>query len=162
MSLPTAACLALALVLLIWTWYELRVPRPLVNLRVSSRRAVLFTNLTSIVAGFSVYAMNIVLPQLLQAPKESGYGLGMSVLASGLCMAPAGVVMLVVSPASAWLSMRTGPEMTLLAGLVAMTLGYLFAFAMMAAAWQIVVASALIGALLFRDAVAHHDGSATH
>lgn len=76
----------------------------------------------------------------------TGYGLGMSVLASGLCMAPAGVGMLVVSPASAWLSMRTGPQMTLLAGLVAMTLGYLFAFAMMAAAWQIVVVSALIGA----------------
>lgn len=146
MSLPTAACLARALVLLIWAWYELRVPRPLVNLHVSARRAVLFTNLASIVAGFSVYAMNIVLPRLLQALKESGYGLGMSVLESGLCMAAPVVIMLVVSPASAWLSMRTGPQMTLLAGLVPMTLGlgYLFAFAMKVAAWQIVVASTLI------------------
>src|SRR5690606_30702082 len=52
-------------VLLVWGWYELRVAEPLVDLRVTARGTVLFTNLASIAMGFALFASNVVFPQLL-------------------------------------------------------------------------------------------------
>ena len=49
-------------VLLAWGLWELRTRQPLVDLRVSRRRQVLLTNTASIVFGFSMFAMSLVLP----------------------------------------------------------------------------------------------------
>ena len=57
--------------------------QPLVDLRTTARRQVLLTNLASVVVGFSMFAMSLVLPQLLQLPDATGYGLGQSMLVGG-------------------------------------------------------------------------------
>ena len=62
---------------------ELRTAEPLVDLRTTARPSVLLTNLASIVVGFAMYAMSLVLPQLLQLPEATGYGLGQSMLDRG-------------------------------------------------------------------------------
>ncbi|MGW3462941.1 MFS transporter, partial [Streptomyces olivaceoviridis] len=81
----TLGLFALAVVVLLgWGLFELRTAQPLVDLRTTVRRQVLFTNLASIAFGFSMFAMSLVLPQLLQLPTQTGYGLGRSMLTVGL------------------------------------------------------------------------------
>ena len=59
--------------LLVWGWYELRIAEPLLDLRSSPpRRSVLLTNLASIGMGFALFASNVVFPQLLELPAETG------------------------------------------------------------------------------------------
>jgi hypothetical protein len=79
---------AAVVVLLLWGLFELSVREPLVDLRTTARRQVLVTNLASMAFGFSMFAMSLVLPQLLQLPEATGYGLGRSLLDAGLVMAP--------------------------------------------------------------------------
>jgi len=115
---------ALAIVPL-WGWYELRSTTPLVDLRVSARPAVLFTNLAALLIGFAFYANSLSTAQLVQEPKSTGYGLGASIVVSGLCLLPGGVAMVLLSPVSARLSKARGPRFTLAVASGLMALGYL-------------------------------------
>ena len=65
-----------AVVLALWALWELRTRQPLVDLRVSRRRQVLLTNSASVVMGFSMFAMSLVYPQLLQLPTSTVTGWG--------------------------------------------------------------------------------------
>jgi EmrB/QacA subfamily drug resistance transporter len=133
-------------VLLVWGWWELRTREPLVDLRTTARRQVLLTNVASAVFGFAMFAMSLVLPQLLQLPRETGYGLGQSMLAMGLVMAPAGFVMMLMAPFSARISRTRGPKVTLMVGAVVVAAGYVLGMALMSQIWQVALASAVIGA----------------
>ncbi|MGP6175654.1 MFS transporter [Corynebacterium sp. A21] len=107
------------LVLLLWGWFELKQKAPLVDLRTASRPVVLMTNLASILIGITMYAMNLILPQVMQLPVELGYGLGQSMLQMGLWLIPMGLGMMLISKAGAGISAKRGPRVTLaLAGLV--------------------------------------------
>jgi hypothetical protein len=85
---------------------------------------VLFTNLASVALGFGMFAMSLVLPQLLQLPEATGYGLGGSLLTAGPVMAPSGVVMMAVAPISAALSRAKGPKVSLMVGALIVAAGY--------------------------------------
>lgn len=137
---------AAVLVLLLWGLFELRTAHPLVDLRTTARRQVLVTNLASVAFGFSMFAMSLVLPQLLQLPVATGYGLGKSLLFAGLVMAPTGLVMMAMAPVSAAVSRAWGPKVTLMCGAVIVAAGYGLNIVMMDAVWQLVVASCVIGA----------------
>lgn len=115
---------AAVIVLLVWGWWELRISDPLVDLRVTARPQVLMTNAASILVGFAMYAQSLVVPQLLQLPEATGYGLGQSMLAMGLWMAPAGLMMMVMSPIGAKLSAAKGPKVTLAVGSLIIGVGY--------------------------------------
>ncbi|MDI3389123.1 MFS transporter [Streptomyces sp. B-S-A8] len=133
-------------ILLVWGAYELRVAQPLVDLRVAARRPVLFTNLASLMVGFAMYATSLVLPQLLQSPSATGYGLGQSVLAAGLALAPSGLVMMAFAPLSARITARHGARTTLLTGLCVIGVGYGIGLGLMAEVWQIIVMSMIVSA----------------
>ncbi|MEU9288807.1 MFS transporter [Streptomyces sp. NPDC048275] len=121
----TLGLLGAAIVLLLaWGWWELRTPEPLVDLRVTAAPQVLMTNAASILVGFAMYAQSLVIPQLLQLPEATGYGLGQSMLAMGLWMAPAGLMMMVMSPIGAKLSAAKGPRVTLAVGALIISIGY--------------------------------------
>ncbi|MGW5384673.1 MFS transporter [Nocardia sp. NPDC003963] len=132
------------LVFLGWGRYELGRRHPLVDLRVSARPRVLFTNIASIAVGFALYGMSLSFPQLLMAPAETGYGLGLSMVAAGLALAPGGCVMMLLSPVSARISARFGPKLTLGVGSAVIGLGYLCAASLMDSVWQIMIASVLV------------------
>ncbi|GII98933.1 MFS transporter [Sediminihabitans luteus] len=123
---PTTVGLLVAapVVLVVWGWWELRIDSPLVDLRVTARRQVLLTNAASVVLGFAMYAQSLITPQLLQLPTETGYGLGQSLQATGLWMAPAGLVMMALSPVGAKISAARGPRFTLALGAFVIALGY--------------------------------------
>ena len=108
----------------LWGWYELRTTSPLVDLRVSARPAVLFTNLAALLIGFSFYANSLSTAQLVQEPTWTGYGLGESIVVSGLCLLPGGVAMVLLSPVSARISSARGPRFTLAIASVLMAAGY--------------------------------------
>ncbi len=133
-------------VLLGWGLYELRTPQPLVDLRTTARRQVLFTNLASIAFGFAMFAMSLVLPQLLQLPTQTGYGLGKSMLTVGLVMAPQGLVMMAFAPVSAAITKSKGPKITLMIGAVVVAAGYGLNIVLMSEVWHLILVSCVIGA----------------
>ena len=135
---------AAVVILLLWGWWELRTSEPLVDLRTTARRPVLMTNIVSIAVGFGMYAMSLVLPQLLEMPKATGYGLGQSLVVAGLCLAPGGLIMMVISPFSARLSAKFGPKVSLMVGALVMAGGYSVGLLLMSAVWQVIVFSAVI------------------
>ncbi|MEU9730171.1 MFS transporter [Streptomyces sp. NPDC048002] len=137
---------ASAAVLLLWGVYELRVKAPLVDLRTTARPAVLFTNLASIMVGVSFYVVSLVLPQLLQLPTATGYGLGQSMVTAGLLVAPLGLTMMFTAPVYARLSAQHGPKFTLVLGLLIIGVGYGAGLGLMSAAWQSLVIAVLLGA----------------
>ncbi|MEU6004766.1 MFS transporter [Streptomyces sp. NPDC047453] len=147
-SSPTTLGLfaAAVVVLLLWGLMELRVAAPLVDLRTTARREVLLTNLASIMVGVSFYVVSLVLPQLLQLPAATGYGLGQSMVVAGLCVAPLGLTMMFTAPVYARLSARYGPKVTLIIGLMVIAVGYAAGLGLMNAAWQTVVISVVLGA----------------
>ncbi|WP_236791527.1 MFS transporter [Amycolatopsis sp. GM8] len=137
---------AAVIVLLVWGWWELRTRQPLVDLRTTARRQVLLTNIASVVFGFALFAMSLVLPQLLQLPTATGYGLGQEMLTVGLVLAPSGLVMMAMAPLSARLSRSRGPKVTLMAGALIVAIGYGLGTVLMSEIWELVLVSAVIGA----------------
>ncbi|MER6287691.1 MFS transporter [Streptomyces sviceus] len=137
---------AAVVILLAWGWWELRSPQPLVDLRTTARPQVLFTNLASIALGVSMFAMSLVLPQLLQLPEQTGYGLGRSMLTVGLVLAPQGLVMMAMSAVSAALTKAKGPKVTLMIGALIVAAGYGLNIVLMSEVWHLVLVSCVIGA----------------
>ncbi|MBO4258748.1 MFS transporter [Streptomyces griseorubiginosus] len=137
---------AAVVVLLAWGLFELRTTEPLVDLRTTARRQVLVTNLASIAIGFSMFAMSLVLPQLLQLPTQTGFGLGKSLLTAGLVMAPSGLVMMAFAPVSAAVSKAKGPKVTLMIGALIVAAGYGLNIVLMSQVWHLVLVSCVIGA----------------
>ncbi|WP_406180485.1 MFS transporter [Streptomyces canus] len=133
-------------ILLCWGWWELRSPQPLVDLRTTAKPQVLFTNLASIALGVSMFAMSLVLPQLLQLPEQTGYGLGKSMLTVGLVLAPQGLVMMAMSAVSAAVTKAKGPKVTLMIGALIVAAGYVLNIVLMSEVWHLVLVSCVIGA----------------
>ncbi|WP_328974892.1 MULTISPECIES: MFS transporter [Streptomyces] len=133
-------------VLLLWGLFELRVKEPLVDLRTAARRQVLFTNVASIAVGFGMFTIMLVVPQLLQLPTATGYGLGRSLLTAGLVLAPMGLVMMAAAPVSALLSKARGPKTTLMTGALIVAVGYGLNIVLMDEVWQFMLASCIVGA----------------
>ncbi|ANS69511.1 membrane transport protein [Streptomyces lincolnensis] len=137
---------AAVLILLGWGRWELRSRQPLVDLRTTAKPQVLFTNLASVALGFSMFAMSLVLPQLLQLPGQTGYGLGRSMLTVGLVLAPQGLVMMAMSAVSAKVTKAKGPKVTLMIGALIVAAGYGLNILLMSEVWHLVLVSCVIGA----------------
>jgi MFS family permease len=129
----------------LWGWWELRTRDALVDLRVTIRRAVLLTNVAAILLGFTMYSRSLILPQILQLPTDTGYGLGQSMLQMGFCMAPAGLAMMLVSPLGAKLSASRGPKTTLIVGAVITASSYAVSAFMMHTVWGLIAANLIAG-----------------
>ncbi|MBE3202445.1 MULTISPECIES: MFS transporter [Parafrankia] len=126
-------------VLVLWVFVELRQDEPLVDLRATAKRPVLMTNIAALAVGFGMMAQSIVIPQLLQLPAATGYGLGQSLQATGLWMAPAGLMMLAFAPISSRLIRSTGPRITLVIGALVLAVGYSLGVVLMDAPWQLLI-----------------------
>ncbi|MFF3846899.1 MFS transporter [Streptomyces sp. NPDC002328] len=127
-----------------WGVWETRTADPLTDLRTTARPRVLLTNVASIFVGFAMYASMLVMPQLLQFPEATGYGLGQSMLAAGLWMAPGGIMMMFVSPLGGKLTNARGPKFTLICGALVIAAGYGLSLALMGSAWGLMVVGIVI------------------
>ncbi|WP_329222973.1 MFS transporter [Streptomyces sp. NBC_01485] len=139
-SATTLGLAAVAAVALIgWGVWETRTTDPLIDLRTTARPRVLLTNLASVFIGFGMYASMLVMPQLLQFPEATGYGLGQSMLAAGLWMAPGGLTMMIVSPLGGKLTNARGPKFTLASGALVLAAGYFASLALIGSAWGVML-----------------------
>lgn len=146
-SPTTGGVLGLGLVVLaVWAPLQLRTPSPLVDLRVASRRPVLLVNLVSVFAGFAMFINMLVTTQYLQAPRETGYGLGLPVLTAAWWLVPNTIVFGALAPVSAWMTRRFGPQRTLLSGTLVMAIAYAARVFLSNDLAQIVSGSVLVGA----------------
>ncbi|MCK9900182.1 MFS transporter [Frankia sp. Cpl3] len=127
-----------------WGWWETRAPAPLVDLRTTIRRPVLLTNIASVTLGFAMYANSLINPQLLQLPKATGHGLGQSLLATGLWMAPVGLVMMAVSPLAGRLITARGPKISLVTGSAVVAGGYCLAIGLTGSPLGVLIVSCVI------------------
>ena len=72
----------------IWLWLERTFETPLIDLQMMRLRGVWTTNLIVLLSGFAMFALFGFLPQLLQTPTSTGYGLGATVSESGRYLIP--------------------------------------------------------------------------
>ncbi|WP_319458188.1 MULTISPECIES: MFS transporter [unclassified Mycobacterium] len=128
----------------VFGWWELRVSSPTVDLRTTARRPVLTTNIASIAVAFGMFALALVAPQVLELPPETGYGLGQSLLWTGLWLAPGGLAMMVTSPIAARIAGARGPRFTLVTGSLIIAGAYLSGLVLLAAPWQIMLLNILV------------------
>ncbi|MGW1005758.1 MFS transporter [Streptomyces sp. NPDC002520] len=136
--------LAALVVLALWWWQQLRAERPLVDLRLVARPRVGLSHVAALLTGFAFYANSLVTAQLVQAPKATGYGLGLSIVATGLCLLPGGVTMLLLSPVSARISAARGPRVTLALGAAVIACGYAVRIADSRDLWMIILGATVV------------------
>ncbi|MCN9242168.1 MFS transporter [Streptomyces sp. RY43-2] len=135
---------ACVLILTLWSVQQVRAERPLVDLRLASRPRVALPHIAALLVGFGFYANSLVTAQLVQAPKATGYGLGLSIVGSGLCLLPGGVTMLLFSPLSARISASRGPRVTLALGAAVLALGYAVRIADSRDLWMVIVGASIV------------------
>ena len=136
----------LALVLLTaWVLVELRVPQPMVDMRMMTNRPVLFTNLTALIAGFAMFSSFVLVPAFVQSDPSNGYGFGASATEAGLYLLPSSLTMLFAGPLAGVLGRRWGSKWPLVIGMVLIAVGVLVLAEWNDEPWQIVVAMIALG-----------------
>lgn len=110
--------------LAVWTVVELRVPAPLVDLRLTCARGLVGVNLTAVLLGVNIFGGVAVVLLLAQRPVEDGLGFGYSVFATGLLMLPMAVASLVAPGVARWLERRMPPRLVLPLGSAIVTLSF--------------------------------------
>jgi MFS family permease len=108
-----------------WVQLERRTPEPLANVATLSSRAVLMTNLATLFVGFGMFGSFLLIPQLAEAPKSTGYGFGLAATGAGLLMLPGSLAMLFIGPLSGRLGGRLGSKIPLALGGVLTSIGLL-------------------------------------
>jgi len=134
------------LIFVVFGWWELRVASPTVDLRTTVKRPVLATNVASVAVAFGMFGFSLVAPQIMEMPRETGYGLGQSMLATGLWLAPGGLAMMVTSPLAARIAAVRGPRFTFVVGALVIAASYACGVAFMAAPWQLMALNVAVSA----------------
>ena len=101
-----------------WVWLQKRTRDPLADVSMLARPAVAMTNVATLLIGFGMFASFILIPQLVEAPENTGYGLGYTATQAGLIMLPGALMMLFAGPFSGVLGSRFGNKMPLALGAV--------------------------------------------
>ena len=102
-----------AVLLVLWIVVEARAQHPIIDMRLMRMPAVWATNLVALLFGATMFGILTFLPQLVQTPTASGYGLGLTVTGAGLVLLPMVVGMGVTGPLSARISRRVSFRMQL-------------------------------------------------
>jgi MFS family permease len=110
-------------ILVAFVAFERRHAAPLINMTTLARRAVLTTDVATLLVGFGLFGTFILIPQMAQLPKGHEIGLGLDAFQAGLLMAPGGLAMLVVAPLVGRIGERVGSKPPLLAGCVIAAVG---------------------------------------
>lgn len=105
----------------------------------------MLTNITSILFGFALFASMIGTAGYVQAPEETGYGFGSSILVSGLVMLPGGLMMLFFAPVAAAMIRHRGAPQTLALGAAIVAVSWVVRIALTDSIWWVVVGGVVLG-----------------
>jgi predicted MFS family arabinose efflux permease len=131
--------------LVIFGWTQLRVTDPLVDMQALRRKPIVLTNLTSILFGFALFASFIGTASYVEAPTESGYGFGASLLVGGLAMLPSGLAMLALAPVAARLITLRGAPQTLALGALVVAFGWLLRIVWNGSLLEVIIGTTVVG-----------------
>jgi EmrB/QacA subfamily drug resistance transporter len=132
------------LLALAFVFTETKASETIIPLRLFRNRTISLASLASLFVGVGMYSFMLIAPQLLQFPEATGFGLGQSMLAAGLWIAPGGIMMMLISPLGGMLINSRGPKLTLLAGALVIAVGYAVALPLMGTAAGIMIAGIVI------------------
>jgi MFS family permease len=127
----------------LWIAVERRVRQPLVDPRQLFMPAVLSANLMALLIGFGIYGPLFLITEFVQTPATTGYGLGLSVLATGLVMLPQGGGSLVASRIAGVAAYPA--RLMVRAGAITLALGLLELALFHGALWEVLLGNTLLG-----------------
>jgi EmrB/QacA subfamily drug resistance transporter len=153
-STPTLTLAFVAVLFFVaWGVAELRVPEPMVDMRMLAVRQVLFTNLTALVAGFAMFGTFVLVPNFVQTPHDLSrgvqrlvdYGFDASATKAGLYLLPSSITLLFAGPVAGLIGRRTGSKWPLSAGLALVSASAAALAIWHDESWQILVSMAVLG-----------------
>ncbi len=128
-----------------WVFVESRSKNPLIDMKMMRVPAVWTNNLVAFLFGVGMYSVMAFLPEFLQTPKSTGYGYGASIIQSGLFLLPLTVTMFLFGLWSGRIAARIGSRSAVIIGsVISACVYFILAFAH-SHAWEIYLASALLG-----------------
>src|ERR1019366_3580740 len=107
--------------------------------------AVWTNNLVAFLFGIGMYSVFAFLPEFVQTPRSTGYGFTASTTASGLFLIPLSLGMFFVGLYSGKIAERFGSKSAVVVGSAISGAGYVVLALAHSAAWQIYLASSLLG-----------------
>jgi len=153
-SQRTLTLAAVAAVLLVaWGIAELRVPEPMVDMRMLAIRQVLLTNLTALVAGFAMFGTFVLVPNFVEIPHGLPgklqdlvhFGFDASATRAGLYLLPSSITLLFAGPIAGLIGRRIGSKWPLTAGLVFVAAAAASLALLHDEPWEILAAMAVLG-----------------
>jgi EmrB/QacA subfamily drug resistance transporter len=148
------ALFAASLVLtLVWIGVELRMPEPMIDMRMLAQRTVLFTNLAALVAGFAMFGAFVLLPNLIELPRGLppdlarlvDYGFGASPTRTGLYLLPGALLGFFAGPVAGVLGRRYGSRLPLVLGMTLAAVAIAIFAEFHDRPWQVIAAQSLLG-----------------
>jgi MFS family permease len=142
------------LLLLAWGLVELRVPEPMVDMRMLARRPVFFANLTALIGGAAMFGSFVLVPTLLQLPnglperfaRLADYGFGADATTTGLYLLPSAVMGLASGPLAGVMGKRWGSKWPLSLGMALGAVGLGLLAEWHSEPWHIVLGMVFLGA----------------
>jgi EmrB/QacA subfamily drug resistance transporter len=136
-----------------WVWAELRVPEPLIDMRMFVRREVAFTNLAALISGFAMFGTFVLVPNFVETPHGVAasvshlvhYGFGASATKAGLYLLPSSVALLFAGPIAGLIGRRTGSKWPLSAGMLLVAISAAMLAVWHAHPWEILAAMPILG-----------------
>jgi EmrB/QacA subfamily drug resistance transporter len=140
--------LIIASVVLLGAWIlnEHRAAEPLVDMEMMRVRGVWTVNAAAFLVGAGMYSSFILIPEFTETPASAGYGFHASVTQAGLFLAPATVMMLLISPLAGRLATRIGARLPLLLGTITTGVAFVLLAAAHSERWELYLAAAILGA----------------
>lgn len=143
----TLGCFTLALVsMTVWVLVELRVPAPLIDVRLTVSRGLAPVYAASFVLGAALYGSQTASVLFLASPPQKlGYGFGYDALGIAWMMLPSSAFAFVGSTLVPRLIRAVGGRAALTGSGIVMAVGYVVMVLAHGAPWQFVTANCLIG-----------------
>jgi EmrB/QacA subfamily drug resistance transporter len=136
---------AAVVIALAWIAVEIRSREPLVDMRMMRLRGVWTTNATAVLLGAGMFGSFILVPQLVELPKSTGYGFGGSVTQAGLYLLPSALMMLVFSVVAGRIISAVGPRLPLILGTSISVLSFLVLALAHSEGYEILLGTTLLG-----------------
>ena len=128
-----------------WAVVESRSRQPLIDMKMMRLPAVWTNNVVALLFGVGMYSVMAFLPEFLQTRRSAGYGFGASIIQSGLFLLPLTVTMFFFGLWSGKIAAKIGSKAAVILGSIVSAAAYLVLAVAHSQAWEIYVASTLLG-----------------
>jgi EmrB/QacA subfamily drug resistance transporter len=142
-----------AVLLVAWVLVELRVPEPMVDMRMMARRTVLLTNITALISGFAMFSVFVLVPNFVEMPRGVpeqwvglvDYGFAASATKAGLFLLPGTIVLLFAGPLAGLFGRKVGFKWPMAIGMALIGVGAGMLAVWHDEPWQIVASQPVFG-----------------